>query len=174
MRRRLDAELVRRRLVSDPAAAQAAIGEGRVLVDGNPAAGPATMVGTDQAVVISAPRTEAFVSRGGEKLDAAFERFSLDPKGLDALDAGASTGGFTDCLLRRGASRVVAVDVGYGDLAWSLRTDPRVTVFERTNVRTLDRAALPFIPSFVVADLSFVSLGSVVGTLAGLACRGAT
>ena len=100
-----------------------------------------------------------FVSRGGDKLDAALERFAIDVRGAVCLDAGCSTGGFTDCLLQRGAARVYAVDVGYGQFAWSLRTDPRVVLMERTNVRSVDPAALDPRPTLVVADLSFVSLG---------------
>jgi 23S rRNA (cytidine1920-2'-O)/16S rRNA (cytidine1409-2'-O)-methyltransferase len=113
------------------------------------------------------------VSRGGDKLDAALDRFGIDPAGLDALDAGASTGGFTDVLLRRGAARVIAVDVGYGQLAWSLREDPRVTVMERTNVRSLGADDLPFRPGLMVADLSFISLRLVLPALAGVAADGA-
>jgi 23S rRNA (cytidine1920-2'-O)/16S rRNA (cytidine1409-2'-O)-methyltransferase len=97
----------------------------------------------------------------------------VDPAGRDALDAGASTGGFTDVLLRRGAARVVAVDVGYGQLAWSLREDPRVTVLERTNVRSLRPGDLPFEPSLVVADLSFIPLRLVLSALAAIAAPGA-
>ena len=105
------------------------------------------------------------MSRGGEKLRAALDRFGVDPRGRDCLDAGASTGGFTDCLLQAGAGRVVAVDVGYGQLAWEVRNDPRVTVMERTNVRTLEPADLPFAPELVVADLSFISLRAVLPAL---------
>jgi 23S rRNA (cytidine1920-2'-O)/16S rRNA (cytidine1409-2'-O)-methyltransferase len=119
------------------------------------------------------PAERDFVSRGGQKLRAGLDRFAIDPSGASCLDAGASTGGFTDCLLRAGASRVVTVDVGYGQLAWSLREDPRVTVLERTNVRDLDPRLLPFAPAIVVADLSFVSLRAVVGTLARIASDGA-
>ena len=92
-----------------------------------------------------------FVSRAGDKLDAALVRFGVDPSGRRCLDAGASTGGFTDALLQRGASQVIAVDVGYGQLAWSLRADPRVTVIDRTNARDLTSAAVPFAPDLVVA-----------------------
>src|SRR5207342_2088423 len=109
---------------------------------GTTATKAATMVADDAPLVIAAP-ARRFVSRGGEKLRAALDRFELDPRGLDCLDAGASTGGFTDCLLRAGAARVTAVDVGYGQLAWEIRNDPRVTVMERTNVRTLAPAHLP-------------------------------
>ncbi|MCC6487264.1 MAG: TlyA family RNA methyltransferase [Candidatus Hydrogenedentes bacterium] len=106
-----------------------------------------------------------FVSRGGEKLDAAMEAFHLDVTGIVAIDVGASTGGFTDCLLQRGAARVYAVDVGYGQLAWKLRQDPRVVVMERTNARHLDPAAFPERPEFFVADCSFISLRLVLQPL---------
>src|SRR5580765_2394101 len=115
------------------------------------------MVADSEPLALAGP-PRRFVSRGGDKLDAALDRFGVDLSGLDAVDAGASTGGFTDVLLRRGASRVVAVDVGYGQLAWSLREDPRVTVMERTNVRDLRPGDLAFEPALVVADLSFISL----------------
>jgi 23S rRNA (cytidine1920-2'-O)/16S rRNA (cytidine1409-2'-O)-methyltransferase len=109
------------------------------------------------------------VSRGGPKLAAALEAFAVDPSGRDCLDAGASTGGFTDCLLQRGARHIVAVDVGYGQLAWELRTDPRVTVLDRTNIRELDPTTLPYRPSLVTADLSFISLRSAIGSLVATA-----
>jgi 23S rRNA (cytidine1920-2'-O)/16S rRNA (cytidine1409-2'-O)-methyltransferase len=126
------------------------------------------MVGVDEPLTLSGP-PKRFVSRGGEKLQAALDRFGIDPSGLDCLDAGASTGGFTDCLLRAGARRVVAADVGYGQLAWELRNDDRVTVLERTNVRDLTPGDLPFAPEVVVADLSFISLRLVVEALARVA-----
>lgn len=110
-----------------------------------------------------------FVSRGGDKLDAALDRFGLDVRGRTCLDAGCSTGGFTDCLLQRGAAFVYAVDVGYGQFAWSLRTDPRVRLMERTNVRAIDLATLDPRPGVIVADLSFVSLASVLPSLRRLA-----
>jgi 23S rRNA (cytidine1920-2'-O)/16S rRNA (cytidine1409-2'-O)-methyltransferase len=109
-----------------------------------------------------------FVSRGGLKLAAALDAFSIDPSGLRVLDAGASTGGFTDCLLKRGAQRVVAVDVGYGQLHWTLRNDPRVTVLEKTNVRLLTRDLLPYPVDAAVADLSFISLRLVLPPLGDL------
>lgn len=167
-RRRLDAELVRRGLVATRSEAQVAVRDGQVLVEGRPASKPSTLVDPSAPVeLVALPRR--FVSRAGGKLEAALERFAVDVRGRRALDAGASTGGFTDCLLRRGAAHVVAVDVGYGQLAWSLRTDERVTVLERTNVRDLRPDRVPYAPGIVVADLSFISLRLVVPALAGIA-----
>jgi 23S rRNA (cytidine1920-2'-O)/16S rRNA (cytidine1409-2'-O)-methyltransferase len=171
-RRRLDAELVRRGLVATATQAAAAVLDGLVLVSGRRADNPSTLVDPAEPVEL-ASAGRGFVSRGGDKLEGALERFGIAVSDRRCLDAGASTGGFTDCLLRRGAELVIAVDVGYGQLAWSLRTDPRVTVLERTNVRDLTREALPFAPEIVVADLSFVSLRGVVPTLARLAAHGA-
>jgi 23S rRNA (cytidine1920-2'-O)/16S rRNA (cytidine1409-2'-O)-methyltransferase len=167
-RRRLDAELVRRGIAATPAEALLAVQEGRVLVGGTPAGKPSTLVDMGDPVELVGPAGR-FVSRGGDKLEAALERFSIDVTGRRALDAGASTGGFTDCLLHHGAANVVAVDVGYGQLAWSLRIDDRVTVLERTNVRDLRHDDLPFEPEVLVADLSFISLRPVVPVLAELA-----
>lgn len=163
-RRRLDTELVRRGLAASRVEAEQAVRAGLVRVDGAKASKVATLVADDAPVALeAAPRR--FVSRGGEKLAAGLARFELDPAGLDCLDAGASTGGFTDCLLQAGARHVIAVDVGYGQLAWSLRHDERVTVLERTNVRDLRGDALPMRPALLVADLSFVSLRSVLPAL---------
>ena len=106
-----------------------------------------------------------YVSRGGEKLAAALDRFDVVVSGRNWLDAGASTGGFTDCLLQHGAARVAAIDVGYGQLDWTLRNDERVVVLERTNVRNLEPSALPFRPEGVTADLSFISLRLVLPAL---------
>jgi len=138
-----------------------------VTVGGAPATNAGTLVDPSVAVHVDEPSDE-YVSRGGRKLRAALSRFGVDPSGRECLDAGASTGGFTDCLFRAGAARVAAVDVGYGVLAWSLRQDERVTALERTNVRSLDLASLPFVPSLVVADLSFVSLRTAAPSLIGL------
>ena len=170
-RRRLDAELVRRGLADDDAQAAAAVRDGRVLVAGMPATSPGTMVGADDPVLLreAGPR---YVSRGGDKLRAVLDRFTIDVAGATCLDAGASTGGFTDCLLQAGAESVTAVDVGYGQLAWHLREDPRVRVVERTNIRDLRPGDLPA-PDVVVADLSFVSLRTVLPGLHGLAHPGA-
>src|SRR5436853_1361380 len=131
VRRPLDQELVRRGLASDRVAAREVIATGRVRVAGRPALKDSTLVLPEEAVAL-APDERRFVSRGGEKLAAALDRFGIDPSGRRCLDAGASTGGFTDCLLRAGAAHVVAVDVGYGQLDWALRDDARVTVLERT------------------------------------------
>ena len=173
-RRRLDAELVRRGLAVSRAAAKEAVEAGSVRVGGALAARPATMVTPDVAIDVIGEDVRPFVSRAGGKLAAALDRFGIDPTGRLCLDAGASTGGFTDALLQRGASHVVAVDVGYGQLAWSIRTNDRVTVLERTNVRDLTPDALPYPPELVVADLSFISLALVLPVLADLAASDAT
>jgi 23S rRNA (cytidine1920-2'-O)/16S rRNA (cytidine1409-2'-O)-methyltransferase len=140
--------------------ARSLIMAGRVRVDGRPLTKPGTTVAVDAKLEIERPRP--FVSRGGEKLEAALDAFRLDPAGLRALDIGASTGGFTDCLLRRGVAHVVAVDVGYGQIAVGLRDDPRVTVLERTNFRTLPDDAFPGGFDLIVADVSFISLTTIL------------
>jgi 23S rRNA (cytidine1920-2'-O)/16S rRNA (cytidine1409-2'-O)-methyltransferase len=169
----LDAELVRRGLARSREQARELVAGGRVRVGGLVAEKPATQVDPETPVTVAdavdASQDPAYVSRGGRKLAGALEVFGpsgLDVAGRRCLDAGASTGGFTDVLLRAGAASVVAVDVGYGQLAWSLRSDPRVFVLDRTNVRSLTPAALPDGPvSLVVADLSFISLGLVLPAL---------
>lgn len=166
-RRRLDAELVRRGLVPSRARAVDAVAEGRVLVGGAPAVNPDRRVAGDEPIVV-APAPARYVSRGGAKLAAALDAFGIDVAGRRCVDVGASTGGFTDCLLQRGAAHVVAVDVGRGQLAWSLRTDPRVTVMERTNVRDLVEGAIGAPASVCVADLSFISLRTVARNLLAL------
>lgn len=167
MRRRLDVELVRRGLVPTRAGAAAAIRAGRVLVGGAPATSAARQVDPHEAVTVSGPGPR-FVSRGGEKLDAALDRFAVRVAGRRGLDAGASTGGFTDCLLQRGIAEVVAVDVGRGQLAWSVREDPRVQTLERTNIRHLGPDAIGGPRGVVVVDLSFISLRTVAAPLAAL------
>jgi 23S rRNA (cytidine1920-2'-O)/16S rRNA (cytidine1409-2'-O)-methyltransferase len=166
--------MVRRSLVDSRQQASAAIADGRVMVAGAVADKPARLVGPDEPVVLNGPPPR-FVGRGGEKLDAALEVFGIDADGCWALDAGASTGGFTDCLLQRGAVRVTAVDVGAGQLHPRLRADQRVEVLERTNVRSLRVGVTPGAPfPLLVADLSFISLRSVAAVLLGeLACNGA-
>ena len=161
-------ELVRRGLAATRERAQDDIAAGRVLVGGAVADKAARMVAPAEPVEITGPPPR-FVSRGGEKLDAALERFAIPVEGRTALDAGASTGGFTDCLLQRGAASVVAVDVGHGQLDQRLRRDRRVIVMERTNVRDLTPAALGRDRFAVVtADLAFVSLRTVAPALTDL------
>lgn len=172
MRRRLDLEVVRRGLARTQAEAAEVILAGRIRVEGRPALNPTGLIApSDQvAVVGESPR---YVSRGGEKLDAALSRFGVNVAGLRCLDAGAGTGGFTDALLAHGADHVVAIDVGYGQFAWSLRTDPRVTVIERRNVRNLRQTDIPYSPALVAADLSFISLTRVLPALSEVAAEGA-
>ncbi|HZO30806.1 MAG TPA: TlyA family RNA methyltransferase [Chloroflexota bacterium] len=153
-RSRLDLALVARGLAESREKAQALIVAGLVTVDGRPAQKSAELIGPDAA--LSVQTSDGFVSRGGEKLEHALQTFGIKVDGLVCLDAGASTGGFTDVLLRRGAERVYAVDVGHGQLDWRLREDSRVVVMERTNVRTLE--SLPEVMHVAVADLSFISL----------------
>jgi 23S rRNA (cytidine1920-2'-O)/16S rRNA (cytidine1409-2'-O)-methyltransferase len=173
-RNRLDAELVRRGLARSREQAASLVAAGRVEVRGTRALKPAALVDPADAVrVIEAERDE-YVSRGGHKLAGALARFApagLSVQGRRCMDAGASTGGFTDVLLRQGAAAVVAVDVGYGQLAWPLRTDPRVTVLERTNVRSLMPEAIGGLVELTVADLSFIPLRLVLPALA--ACTAA-
>jgi 23S rRNA (cytidine1920-2'-O)/16S rRNA (cytidine1409-2'-O)-methyltransferase len=166
LRRRLDAELVRRGLVPSRARAVEVIDAGLVTVGGAPARVASRQVAPAEAVVVAGTPAR-FVSRGGEKLDAALEAWAIDVHAKRVLDAGASTGGFTDCLRQRGADPVIAVDVGHGQLAWSLRNDPGVVVLERTNLRHLE--ALPGGPAeLAVADLSFISLRTVAPALVRL------
>lgn len=127
----------------------------------------------DPSVELQVKGVKRFVSRGGEKLDGALDELALDVGGRHCLDAGCSTGGFTDCLLQRGAAGVVAVDVGYGDFAWKLRNDPRVRLLERTNIRNVVRDELHPVPDLVTADLSFIGLAKVLPSLVGLAAAGA-
>lgn len=177
-RRRLDAELVRRKLARSREHASELIAAGRVTVGGTTATKPATQVETSAAVVVAKDENDPdYVSRGGHKLAGAFAAFvpqGLVVEGRRALDAGASTGGFTDVLLRAGAAHVLAVDVGYGQLAWSLQSDERVTVMDRTNVRELTPETIGGTPvDLVVGDLSFISLGLVLPALAACAAEDA-
>ena len=144
--------------------AAAAVMAGEVRLHGGRRADkPGQLVADDAPLAVDA--APAYVSRGGIKLANALDAFELDPSGRRCLDVGASTGGFTDCLLKRRAAHVVALDVGYGELAWTLRNDARVTVLERVNARSLDPALLPYRPDLIVADVSFISLTKVLGSV---------
>lgn len=154
-RQRLDSALVERGLFPTRARAQAAVMAGRVRVDGDARVKPGQQVGPDATLEVD--EGPEFASRGGLKLDHALGRLGVDVAGSACIDVGASTGGFTDVLLRRGAESVIAVDVGYGQLAWALREDPRVDVLDRTNARALEPAMLPRVPDLAVMDVSFIS-----------------
>jgi 23S rRNA (cytidine1920-2'-O)/16S rRNA (cytidine1409-2'-O)-methyltransferase len=156
MKKRLDVLMVERGLAESRSQAQALVLAGRVR--GHAKAGEQV----EEGAALELEAGPRFVSRGGEKLAHALAAFEIDVSGEDCLDVGASTGGFTDCLLQAGAARVCALDVGYGQLHPRLREDPRVTVFERTNIRHLDCAQLPFRPTFVVCDVSFVGLAKAL------------
>ncbi len=160
---RVDQALVERGLCESREKAKRAVMAGQALVNGQPARKPSDTVATGDQLALATP--EQFVSRGGHKLDHALKHFSINVSGLIALDLGASTGGFTDCLLQAGATKVYAVDVGHGQLAWKLRQDPRVVVMEKTNARHLTPAQMPppFAPvDLVVIDCSFISLQKIL------------
>ncbi len=159
---RLDTLLAERGLFDSRTRAAASVMAGEVRIGGNGrrAQKPGQMVEPD--VVVAVDERPRFVSRGGIKLANALERFAVDVAGRHALDVGASTGGFTDCLLQAGAEHVVALDVAYGELDWRLRNDARVTVLERTNARSIEPDVLPYAPDLVVVDLSFISLAKVL------------
>lgn len=175
---RIDSELVRRGLARSRTHAAQLVTDGHVTLDGAVVTKPARQVNPAQAIEVVIPTGDDYVSRGAHKLAGALDALTergLAPRvqGRRCLDAGASTGGFTDVLLRRGAEHVVAVDVGYGQLAWSLQSDPRVTVLDRTNVRTLDPQAVAPAPGLVVGDLSFISLTLVLPPLVAAAAEDA-
>jgi len=172
-RRRLDLVLVDRGLASSRSRAKAMVTEAKVHVNGLPASGPSQMVSPDQTVALAEPDIP-YVSRGGVKLAGALDELGLSPAGRICLDAGASTGGFTDCMLQRGATKVYAVDVGYGQLAWSLRQDERVVVIERQNARHLTADVVPEKVGFVTADLAFISLTKVLPALVSVAAPACT
>ena len=165
-RQRIDSLMAERGLAGSRTSAAASIRAGRVRIgrDGPFASKPSQMVAADAELLLT--ETPRFVSRGGQKLENALERFEIDVSGLDCLDVGASTGGFTDCLLKRGAARVIALDVAHGQLDWSLRNDPRVEVIERRNARELQPGELAFEPSLAVVDVSFISLTKVLPAVA--------
>lgn len=170
-RTRLDSELIRRGLARSRQQAAELIEARRVTVSGQTAVKPSTQVGVGEPIVVIGPGDQtAYVSRGGHKLAGALAAFpGLAVAGRYCLDAGASTGGFTDVLLRAGASHVVAADVGHGQLAWALRTDPRVTVVDRVNIRYLSPERLSAAPDLITADLSFISLSQVLPALVSVA-----
>jgi len=166
-RRRLDGELVRRGLASSRTEAATTIAAGRVLVNGAVAEKPARLVAAGDALTLSGPPSR-FVGRGGDKLDVALDAFAVDVAGQRWLDVGASTGGFTDCLLARGAAHVVALDVGHGQLHPRLREDPRVTVLERANVRAATPTSVGGLVDGIVVDVSFISLRVIIPVLVEL------
>ena len=172
-RARVDAELVRRGLARSRQQAAELIGAGRVRIDGMPAAKPATAIPASANLTVADLGEHSWVSRGAHKLIGALDVFGISVDGRRCLDAGASTGGFTEVLLDRKAREVVSVDVGYGQLAWPLRNDPRVTVMERTNVRDLAADSIGGRVDLVVADLSFISLATVLPALTACAARSA-
>lgn len=165
--RRADIELVSRGLFTSREQARAAILAGEVKADGRRVSKAGATLGPD--AVIECVERPRYVSRGGSKLSGALEVFDFDVSGMRALDVGASTGGFTDCLLQHGAASVVALDVGYGQLAWSLRIDPRVAVIERTNIRAADPAALGAPFDLVVVDVAFIGFTAVLPYLLAMA-----
>lgn len=168
-RKRLDKLMVARGLAASVEQAAELLAAGAVTVAGMPAKSPAAQVDINVGIVVRpADADDVYVSRGAHKLLAGLAAFAIDPRGLVALDIGASTGGFTDVLLRQGATRVYAIDVGYGQLAWSLRQDPRVVVLERQNVKSLDRELVPDSADLAVIDVSFISLISVLPSIAAL------
>jgi 23S rRNA (cytidine1920-2'-O)/16S rRNA (cytidine1409-2'-O)-methyltransferase len=172
-RARVDVELVRRGLARSRQQAAELIGAGKVSIDGMPAVKPSTAVAATATLTVVDGTDRNWVSRGAHKLIDALDTFGIIVAGRRCLDAGASTGGFTEVLLDRGAAEVVATDVGYGQLAWSLRCDQRVVVLERTNARDLSPAAIGGPVDLVVADLSFISLTTVLPALTGCASQGA-
>jgi 23S rRNA (cytidine1920-2'-O)/16S rRNA (cytidine1409-2'-O)-methyltransferase len=170
-RERLDKLLVDRGAVASRERARRLVMAGAVRVGERVVDKPGSLVAVDASIEVSAGDIP-YVSRGGLKLAAALDAFATCVKDRVVLDVGASTGGFTDCVLQRGARAVIAVDVGYGQLAWSLRQDPRVTVIERTNVRRLDPAAFPAVPDLAVIDASFISLCLVLPPVIGALAPG--
>jgi 23S rRNA (cytidine1920-2'-O)/16S rRNA (cytidine1409-2'-O)-methyltransferase len=170
-RRRIDTLLAERGLAGSRTSAAESVRAGRVRIgaDGPRATKPGQLVSSDVELLVDGERR--YVSRGGIKLEHALDQLGIDVSGLSCLDVGASTGGFTDCLLRRGAARVIALDVGYGQLDWTLRNDPRIEVLERVNARHLEPGQLPYAPDLATIDVSFISLAKVLEPVA--ACLGA-
>jgi len=161
LKKRLDQLLVEKALIDSRQRAKGLIMAGMVTVNGKMVDKPGHLINPSSSINLIGP-DHPYVSRGGIKLEAALKEFSIDVKGLTILDVGASTGGFTDCLLQYGAKKVIAVDVGYGQLAWSLRKDPRIVVLERTNIRQLSKSEIREHIDGAVIDTSFISLRTVV------------
>jgi 23S rRNA (cytidine1920-2'-O)/16S rRNA (cytidine1409-2'-O)-methyltransferase len=161
LKKRIDLALLDKKLAPTRQRAQALILAGRVLVNQEPITKPGTRISESDIIIVKGTDMP-YVSRGGIKLAEALTKFQIDAAGRHCMDVGASTGGFTDCLLQNGAAHVVAVDVGYGQIAWKLRQDPRVTVLERTNIRYLTVEKVPFPVDLAVIDVSFISLKIVV------------
>ncbi|MEJ5227228.1 TlyA family RNA methyltransferase [Thermodesulfovibrio sp.] len=164
MKIRLDQLVLKRGITETREKARALIIEGKILVNGEKVEKPGSMVDVNSEITLCG-ETLPYVSRGGLKLEHAIKHFSIDIKDKVAIDIGASTGGFTDCLLQHGAKRVYAVDVGYGQLAWKLRTDPRVVAIERTNIRYMEREKIPEPVDIATVDVSFISLKLVIPKL---------
>lgn len=167
---RLDALLVEREMFPDKDAAARAVYAREVRVGDAYAQSPAMMVASDADIFVKGAKR--FVSRGGEKLQGALDAFEVSVEGKRCIDVGSSTGGFSDCLLQAGAASVACVDVNYGQLAWEVRSNPRVTVFERTNIKTADPHELGAPFDIIVIDVSFIGLAALADTLAGLASAG--
>jgi 23S rRNA (cytidine1920-2'-O)/16S rRNA (cytidine1409-2'-O)-methyltransferase len=166
-KRRLDTLLAERGIFDSRSRAAAAVIAGDVRVEGRPAEKPGQLVAENAAVAVAEP--PRYVSRAGFKLANAFEAFGVDPGGRRALDVGAATGGFTDCLLQHGAAAVISLDVAYGELHWRIRNDPRVTVMERRNARSLEPDELPYAPDLIAVDVAFISLTKVLPAVLGTA-----
>lgn len=158
---RIDVLLTQKGRFASREKAKSAIMAGIVFVDGERVDKPGTSVENDANIEVKEPEI-SYVSRGGLKLEKALKFFNIDLQGKTAIDIGASTGGFTDCMLQNGAKKVVSIDVGYGQLAWELRNNPRVIVLERTNIRYLDSSKIDFLADFVTIDVSFISLKKVI------------
>ena len=171
-RQRLDLLLVERQLVASREEGRRRILAGEILVNRQPSTKAGNLI--DSAAPITVKASRPYVSRGGVKLEKALREFAIEVTGKNAIDIGASTGGFTDCLLVHGAARVIAVDVGYGQLDWKLRNDPRVVVLEKTNIRYLEPLSLPFVPELATIDASFISLKLILPKVRSLVATQAT
>lgn len=165
-KKRADVYLTETGIAGSREQARRLISEGKVLADGKPVSKPASLI--DEHSHITVMEEPSYVSRGAYKLEKALDAFGVDPAGKLAVDVGASTGGFTDLLIRLGAEKVVAIDVGYGQLAWSLRQDPRVVVMERTNIRNVKPEDLPALADLITIDVSFISLEKIHEAVVGL------